>query len=468
VTLKTLAGWGRRLLSLSGQHEFQTFLAPDNHLGILDTYGDLGAEVQGFSQAYQQWLTARQALKGLRRRQQDLQARQELAAFQLQELEQAGLQAGEEDELSAARERLRHAARLGEAAHQAFGALYAEKVSVLGKLGEIKKHLETIAGIEPAWGSRVAELHETAVHLDDLALALRDYLHTVRVNPQRLQEVEQRLDVLQRLKRKYGPTLEDVLALRERLRQELAGLENLEADKLQLAAQVERTGQAASGLALALSRHRREAAPQLAQAVEQEIHELAMPLARFSVAFLEEEAAPGPGAGQLAVDGRLVTARGLEGVEFFLAPNPGEDPKPLARIASGGELSRLVLGLKNLLAREAGADTMVFDEVDAGIGGATAGIVGQKLQRLARHHQVICITHLPQIACYAQGHFKVAKSLREGRTFTTVESLNPAARLQELARMLGGAEITQATLAHAREMLAAAGASGLETERESV
>jgi len=203
---------------------------------------------------------------------------------------------------------------------------------------------------------------------------------------------------------------------------------------------------------VALSRRRQDLAPQLAAAVEREIHGLAMPQARFLVRFLS--------AAEPATDREMqeltLSASGCDTVEFFLAPNPGEAPKPLHRIASGGELSRLVLGLKNILAAEAGVDTSIFDEVDAGIGGRAATVVGQKLQRLARKNQIICITHLPQIACFADTHFRVEKKIVDARTVTVVHKLDPEARLLELARMLGGALVSDATLAHAREMLAAA------------
>lgn len=454
VTLKLLAAVGRELLSLSGQHEYQVLLAPENHLAILDAYGGLGEPVQQYRARYQQWQHVKREWEKITIKQRERESTRELLAFQLQELEQARLTPDEDETLGQERERLRHATRLWEETRSAYDRLYASKDALLSALADIQNSVEFIARLEPTWQPRLSEVRDIRYQLEDLALALRDYLRTVHLDPQRLHDVEERLTLLHRLKRKYGPTLADVLAYRDRARGELAQLEDFEAHQQALREQLTRVTQEVIQAAQELSQHRREVATRLAVAVETEIHSLAMPRARFLVHFK-----PGPGARPQTedyvprVEGQPVTASGCDRVEFYLAPNPGEAPKPLAQIASGGELSRLVLGLKNILAQEAGVETMVFDEVDAGIGGAVASVIGQKLQSLARQNQVICITHLPQIACYADSHYRVEKQVRGGRTVTTVTKLPPAARLQEIARMLGGTTVTDTTLAHAQELL---------------
>jgi DNA repair protein RecN (Recombination protein N) len=372
--------------------------------------------------------------------------------FQVQEISKAKPRPEEEEELGREQERLRHATQLWEAARSGYDRLYGAKNAVLPELNEIKKNLELISRFDQDWLARAQNLLQVSLELEDLAFSLRDYFGTMHPDPGRLEEIDQRLHLLQRLKRKYGPTLEEVLAFADRATEELAGLDSIADQEAELKEQMASLEHQLQEKAFSLSQRRQEAAPALAEVVESEIHGLAMPRARFLVKFLESG---GPTTG-LELEGRPISQNGCDQVEFFMAPNPGEDPKPLTRIASGGELSRLVLGLKNILAAEAGVDTSIFDEVDAGIGGATATVVGQKLQRLSQKNQIICITHLPQIACYADTHFRVEKTVVDSRTITLVKKLDPETRLQELARMLGGAMITDTTLAHAREMLTAA------------
>ena len=452
VTLKFLSSAVQELLHLSGQHEYQTFLAPENHLAILDIFAGLAGEAQSFRADYGRWRQLRQQWLDLTQRRADLANSREFLTFQVQEIHKAKLRPGEEEELGREQERLRHATQLWDAARSGYDRLYGAKDAVLPELNEVKKALELISRFDPDWSARAENLVQAYLELEDLAFSLRDYFGNMHPDPSRLEEIDQRLHLLQRLKRKYGATLEEVLAFGDRVGRELAGLETIDDQEAELKEQMASLGHQLQGKAFSLSQRRQDAAPQLAAAVESEIHSLAMPRARFLVSFLESG---GPASG-LDLEGRPISASGCDQVEFFLAPNPGEDPKPLGRIASGGELSRLVLGLKNILAAEAGVNTSVFDEVDAGIGGATATVVGQKLQRLSQKNQIICITHLPQIACYADTHFRVEKKVVDSRTVTVVNKLDNQTRLQELARMLGGALITNTTLAHAREMLAAA------------
>ncbi len=452
VTLKFLTAAVQELLHLSGQHEYQTFLAPENHLAILDIFAGLQEEAQNFRADYGRWRQLRQQWLDLTQRRADLANTREFLTFQVQEINKAKLRPGEEEELGREQERLRHATQLYDAARSGYDRLYGAKNAVLPELNEVKKALELISRFDTDWSGREENLIQASLELEDLAFSLRDYFGNMHPDPGRLEEIDQRLHLLQRLKRKYGATLEEVLAFGDRTARELAGLDTIDDQEADLKEHIASLGHQLQEKAFALSQRREAAAPELAAAVESEIHSLAMPRARFLVKFLEY----GGAASGLDFQGRPISQNGCDQVEFFLAPNPGEDPKPLSRIASGGELSRLVLGLKNILAAEAGVNTSIFDEVDAGIGGATATVVGQKLQRLSQKNQIICITHLPQIACYADAHFRVEKKVVDSRTVTVVNKLDPETRLQELARMLGGALITDTTLAHAREMLAAA------------
>jgi DNA repair protein RecN (Recombination protein N) len=294
---------------------------------------------------------------------------------------------------------------------------------------------------------------ELTYHVEDVVETLRGYLRQVESDDHRLEEVEARLDTLNRLKRKYGGSLDDVLAKYDAVGRALADLENLN-DQIEtldrrLADDHERLSEAVRSL----HEQRLSVAESLAGDMAKELESLQMPGTRFAVA-LEPVPADARTPECLVVDGAKVDERGMDRAAFLIAPNVGEELKPLAAIASGGELSRVVLALKAILAASDALETVIFDEVDAGIGGGVAEIVGQKLNALASHHQVLCITHLPQIAKFGDHHFKISKAVRQGRTRTSIAPLDADERLEELARMLGGVKITPRTLAHAREMLA--------------
>jgi DNA repair protein RecN (Recombination protein N) len=283
--------------------------------------------------------------------------------------------------------------------------------------------------------------------LDDLALFLRDYRESLQVSPGRLDEIEGRLAVIERLKRKYGATVEDVLAFGERCRAELRDLGSPEERERALVAEREALAGRYLAAAVQLSRKRRAAARDLEKKVQGELALLAMERTRFQVAFSPETS---PGS---AEDTATWTERGLESAEFLLSPNPGEELRPLARIASGGELSRILLALKSVSSLDASGKTLVFDEVDAGIGGRVAEVVGRKLRDMAQRHQVLCVTHLPQIASLADRHLVVRKQVERGRTTTQVGALDASERVEEVARMLGGETVTDAARRHAREMV---------------
>ncbi|MGD9905608.1 MAG: DNA repair protein RecN, partial [Vicinamibacterales bacterium] len=377
------------------------------------------------------------------------EARLELVDFQLAELRKARPIAGEDDALAQQREVLRHAGRLHTLCGEAYALLYDDEAAALSTLGQVWKRVGELAAIDPTFAPHAAAREALKAQLEDLALTLRDYQQRLDTSPGRLQEVEDRLALLERLKRKHGPTLAEVIARSERLEQERAALDagpgHRDAAGHAVAAAHDRFLRAAR----ALSAARRAAAPGLARAVERELGELAMTGTRFEIRLVTDEARS------------AWHAWGIDRGEFFLAPNVGESAKPLARIASGGELSRVMLAFKMLGAGSQPRRTMVFDEVDAGIGGRTAAVVGEKLRRLGATTQVLCITHLPPIAAQAATHFAIAKHVRGPRTVTTVARLDRAAREQELARMMGGeGQPTPQLLAGARELLEQAKAKG--------
>jgi DNA repair protein RecN (Recombination protein N) len=334
--------------------------------------------------------------------------------------------------------------------------LYSGEGAVNDELGAVRKQLEGAARLDADLGPLGGRLEEAAYQIEDVARELRDYLRTLESDDQRLEVVEARLDRLNRLKRKYGGSLEAVEARLAEVRAELAALDGLADSIAAVEAQMNDAGRRLQAAAEELSAGRARVARQLARKVEQELAALKMSRTRFDVVLQGNQAGRGAHP-HLVRDGREIQETGLEGACFMIAPNVGEELKPLAAIASGGELSRVVLALKAILAATETVGTVVFDEVDAGIGGGVAELVGLKLRELARRHQIICITHLPQIARFGDQHFRIAKRVAKGRTATSIERLEAEQRVEELARMLGGLEITAATRAHARELLAGEG-----------
>jgi DNA repair protein RecN (Recombination protein N) len=423
------------LAAIHGQHEPQGLLDPETHLDLLDEYAGLGerAPLVDTFRRLGEVVAALERLRGDRR--------------EASEIEKAGLVPGEEEALRREKTLQANAGRLAALAGEAYGLLYEDEDAVVSRLGLVYRRVEELAGIDPAFGPHLEARASVGAQLDDLSLFLRDYRETLHVTPGRLDEIESRLLIIERLKKKYGSTTEEVLAFAARCREELGGLGTPEEQERALEAQ--RSALAAQYLAdaLELSRLRRAAAEELVKKVRSELKLLAMERTQFAVRF-EPESVPADGG-----DPSTWTERGLEKGEFLLSPNPGEELRPLARIASGGELSRIMLALKSVASLDVRARTLVFDEVDAGIGGRVAEVVGKKLRGIARHNQVLCVTHLPQIASLADRHLAVRKRVERGRTLTEVRELTAEERVEEVARMLGGETVTDTARDHAREMV---------------
>ena len=464
ATLGLLSQLCRGLVSISGQREHQLFLEPEAHLEIIDGFGGLETERRAYGQTFAELKKLQSELRRLQRQAQERQEKEELHRFQLEEINNTRVQMDEEIQLEVERERLRHVERLRQGVSEAHQILYLDSGSVLEEVSQCQKTFSDLGNLDPALKSLAQTLEGVRHQVEDVSLTLRDYIQNIQADPARMEWVEERLHTLKRLMRKYGGSTREILAHADGLQQELEASESDEEEIAAREEELEQIRRQALSEALELSKRRREAARRLSKAVEKSLVTLDMAKCRFEVRFDQEEGldpsrtfrAYGTSTECVRVDDFLLDERGVDRVAFFFSANPGEELKPMASIASGGELSRIVLALKELLAQETVHETLIFDEVDAGIGGRTADRVGQRLRGLARRHQVVCITHLPQIACYGDYHYVVRKSSRKGRTTTAMQELSGKERLEEIARMLGGAKISAKTRDHAREMLAQA------------
>ena len=441
------------LVDLHGQHEHQVLLDPASHLDLLDEFGALSALRTETASAFAEW----QRLRGERDRlltgEREKAARAEFITFQLAEIDRVAPKSGEDEELAATRQVLANADKLQRLCSDAYTALYEGDEAALPALGVVWRKVGDLAALDATFTPYLDARDAVKSQLEDLAFFLRSYASDIDASPARLQEIEDRLAALERLKKKHGPTLADVLETANRLRRDLHDITHATERAAELDEAVARARGAYVGAAGTLSDARRTAAPDFARRLEKALADLAMTRTRCEVRLSDP-----------SVEAQW-TERGFESGEFFISPNPGEDLRPLARIASGGELSRIMLALKTIATTDAPGKTLIFDEVDAGIGGAVADVVGKRLQGLARSFQVLCITHLPQIAAYGDGHFLIAKSVRRERTVTEVTRLAGPDRAQEMARMIGGADISAAVMASAREMLESRSAKAPTTRR---
>ena len=451
ASLALLRELGAYLVDIHGQSEHLSLLNPREHLGLLDRFtGDDGL-LAAYTEPYHQLQAVRRELENLRQAEQDAARRTDLLNYQVQEIDAAQLTPGEDEELHQDRTRLANAEVLATLAQEALVALdegSPEALSITDLLGQVADSLASLARIDAS----MAEMNQQAELVQDtlaeITRDLRDYVERIEYNPHRLEQIEERLALIQNLNRKYGGSVEAVLEFAETARQQLDTIAHAGERIGELQVEEERLLARLAEQAQALSERRHAAAVLLAHGIETELNDLRMAGARFSVDF---QTRPDPhglplGGKRLAFD-----ASGMDRVEFLIAPNPGEGLKSLARTASGGETSRLMLALKNTLARADYVPTLIFDEIDQGIGGRVGMTVGQKLWQLGREHQVFCVTHLPQLAAFGNQHLRVIKQVREGRTTTQVEALTGSDRREELAQMLGS--VTEGTLRSADEIL---------------
>jgi DNA repair protein RecN (Recombination protein N) len=450
ITLHMLEELGEELINVYGQHEHQHFLDPLRHIDILDSSGRLLPLRSAFQEVYARWTRASSELQGWMTKQKQHSDRLEFLAFQSNEIARAKIKPGEDEELNSERARLVHAEKLHAIAFFGAEVLYGESGSVVERLKATLQRLREGAKLDPSLEPLIASVESILFQAEDVAASLRAYGEKIYFDPGRLEAIESRLDEINRIKKKYGPSLDQVLAYQDQIDLERKDLGSQGERISQLQKITSQEHDQATSAARDLSQARKKVSRELETRVEKELATLGMKKARFQILVDAEGVEEGEGVQDSTP---RLHDKGMDRVQFLLSPNPGEDLKPLARIASGGELSRIMLAMKRIFAEETLVKTLIFDEVDAGIGGGVAEIVGRKLKEISRNHQVFCITHLPQIASFADAHFKVIKKETGGRTGVEVRRLTPDERLEEIARMLGGIKITGRTLDHAREML---------------
>ena len=442
ATAAALRDFGGAVLSLHGQHEHQALMDPAEHVDLLDAFAghaDLAADV---STRFDGWRGAIDALHRTQLSDREKQMRIALAHEHLQDIEKTAPKPGEDDDLTAERQVLANADRLSRLSSEAYGALYDGDAAALPALAGVWKRVTDLAALDPRFQPYVDQRDDVRLRLEDLALFLRSYRDAIDASPERLQVVEDRLAALERLKRRHGPLLADVLARADDVRRELDELGAGDEHAARLADREREARAAFVASATALSTARAASAPELSRALERELADLAMPSCRVDVRT------------RAVTDAERWTRRGIDDVEFFFSPNPGEEVRPLARIASGGELSRFMLALRLLTMRDEAGRTLIFDEVDAGIGGAAADAVGARLRTLGRRCQILSVTHLAAIAARADTHFAIAKHVKSGRTHSSAVKLDGAEREREVGRMIAGAAVSATVLESARELLA--------------
>jgi DNA repair protein RecN (Recombination protein N) len=452
ASIQLLNAITENLASISGQHVHQLLLKEEQHLLILDQFGGLMALREEVSTYFRQLIPLLKKLEKLNTLKQRQAEHKELLEFQLKEIKAVNPAEREDKALEQERARLKNAEQLYQVVYNSIESLYSAPGSVIETLVDVKKNLDKISQIDQQLKSKTANLSDTTYQIEDLIEGLRSYLNSIQIDENQLEAVEERLDTINKLKRKYGGSIEAVFESLKSIEQDLSNVGNITESIRDTQTQIDKLHTKLKDRALLLSRKRKKTAEGFAKKVINQLATLMLSKTEFKISLhglpIDENTNP-----YLATKTQMITVTGIDRAIFLIAPNIGERLKPLASIASGGELSRVVLALKALLAKTDSVETIVFDEVDAGIGGRVAEVVGKKLADLANHHQVICITHLPQIAKFGDQHYRISKQVSQGRTRTSIRLLNDEDRYEEIARMLGGEKITPATLAHAREML---------------
>jgi DNA repair protein RecN (Recombination protein N) len=445
ATAAMLGRLGEGLIHIFGQQQHQGLLRPESHRELLDQFAGLEGRVEHLASIHRRMTSLRNQLQAAETHRLRIAQRIELLQFQVGEIRRASIQPNEEAELQSKKAVIQNTERLLQEADKGHRLLYAENGSVMEVLSKIIDGLRWAAGVDPTLSTQAEELEAIVYRLEDIAAGLAQYANSLEVDPGRLDEIEERLAEIHRMKRKYQcATVEELLVLLRNMERELVELDGISLQKNSLEEELAALEREMVMEADDLSRRRMDGASELMAQVERELSSLGMDRTKFIVSLRSRAAesgkeTPGP--------------TGWDQVEFLIAPNVGEEPRPLIRIASGGELSRIMLALKRILAGMGAVPTLIFDEVDAGIGGGVAEVVGRKLLDVSKHHQVLVITHLHQIASLANAHYRVEKVVEKGRTLTRVKPLNDEERVEEIARMMGGVRITDTTLQHARELL---------------
>jgi DNA repair protein RecN (Recombination protein N) len=462
ATLALLKSIGCDLADIHGQQDHQALLDLSTHLKWLDRFGGNETSAQELREHFAKVRETAGRLEALAMDEQERQRLIDILRFQVDEIRRANIQPGERQNLENERSILGNREKIFALANEAYALLYESEHSILGQTDRLARVVQQLAEFDSSWDAHLEALRESLYRLEDLSYVARDYAGSLEFSPDRLEQLERRLADLDRLAAKYGRSMEEVLAFAGQSEKRLEELVSSSDTSTRLEAELEAGLKRYMELAEALSSKRRKDGAKLEREIRKEFHALAMEKMDLKTRFLRGEKA---GTGS---QGRIPASCGPDGldqVEFLVAPNLGEEMRPLAKIASGGELSRIMLSIKALCGGGERGKTLVFDEIDAGIGGRVAEVVGRRLREVAAHNQVLCVTHLPQIAAYAQKHFSVHKEPVADRTETFVERLDQAARVHELARMMGGEVITETTRRHAREVLDHAGKAARKESR---
>ena len=460
VTLGILKTVGELLVDLHGQHEHQSLLRVDTHIGMLDDFGGLGGMVEEFRVAHTRLRSAAGELAGLQRRERELREKREYLLFQAQEIDAVAPKAGEEEELETELRILENSEKLFSATSDLYAQLYEGERAVRDLLVIARNQLHALAEIDPRFADAARECSSAEAIVSELAKFVQSYNARVEFTPDRLEQLRDRLGRLAFLKKKYGGALDLVLAHRQQIGAELALAENFDQVISRLDLQVQESRRECAAIADRLSSKRHDVAKKIDKAVVQELAKLGIAQARFSTRIQQEQIPRTGNDGSIPPNAVFrgktlvaLTTRGYDNVEFFLSTNVGEEEKPLSRVASGGEVSRIMLALKSILAKTDRLPVLIFDEIDVGVSGRIAQAVGASLKSLASFHQVIAITHLPQIAGFADVHYAVSKTEKAGRAFTSLRRLTLDEQVREVARLMSGAEVTEAGLAGARELM---------------
>ena len=439
VNLATLRKIGETLIDIHGQNEHQELMKPENHIDLLDEYDKKTSELRNqYQVVYQNYRKLKLSMEKKEADEKAWAQRLDMLNFQVKEIEEAGLKINEEDELVEEKNKLDNFQAIHDALELSYQILSGEKIDVVGNLGNAMNELSDVSDLSENLQEINTKISDAFYSLEDAARDISDELDSMEWNGERLNEIEERLELIHQLKRKYGDTIEDILHYHIRIVKELREMENTEQNSEKQERQLSEALEKVKELAIKLSKQRKKSAKKLEKMIHEQLSALYMDKAVFEVKFLNNS---------------KLYSKGIDKVEFYIQTNPGEEMGPLAKIASGGELSRIMLALKTIFSQKMGVTSIIFDEVDTGVSGRVAQAIAEKISQISNNSQVLCITHLPQVAAIADNHYYISKSVNDGRTETSLKELDEKQKIREIARMLSGSEITELTLKHAEELI---------------
>lgn len=439
VNLATLRKVGETLIDIHGQNEHQELMKPENHIDLLDEYDKKTSQLRNqYQVVYQNYRKLKLSMEKKEADEKAWAQRLDMLNFQVKEIEEAGLKINEEDELVEEKNKLDNFQAIHDALELSYQILSGEKIDVVGNLGNAMNELSDVSDLSENLQEINTKISDTFYSLEDAARDISDELDSMEWNGERLNEIEERLELIHQLKRKYGDTIENILHYHSRIEKELREMENAEQNSEKQERQLSEALEKVKELAIKLSKQRKKSAKKLEKMIHEQLSALYMDKAVFEVKCLNNS---------------KLYSKGIDKVEFYIQTNPGEEMGPLAKIASGGELSRIMLALKTIFSQKMGVTSIIFDEVDTGVSGRVAQAIAEKISQISNNSQVLCITHLPQVAAIADNHYYISKSVNDGRTETSLKELDEKQKIREIARMLSGSEITELTLKHAEELI---------------